>query len=92
MSLKIGTFKVFPQAFYQLYVFHSQRSVPIFPCILVLLLNKSEATSRRLMVVMSGWSPTNIVVDFKHCAINAIQANFTDANAKGCFFHLSSNS
>ena len=41
---------------------------------------------------MSGWSPANMVVDFKHCAINAFQANFTDANAKGCFFHLSSNS
>ena len=35
--------------------------------------------------------PTDILVDFERGAINAIQANFVNANVTGYFFHICSN-
>ena len=64
-------------------------------CTFVLLFNKTEATYRRLTVVMSNLtnqrSPGNILVYFESGAINVIQTNFANANVKECLFHLCSN-
>ena len=72
-----------------------QRGGRVFPCIFVLLPNKTKVTYRRLMVVISkltyGRSPTGILVGFERGTINPIQANYASANVKGCFFHLCSN-
>ena len=77
-----------------MYTFHIQRSGRTSLCI-VFLSNKAEATYRRLMVVISDLTnkrfPTDILFDFERGAIKVIQANFADANVKGCFFHLCSN-
>ena len=92
-----GTFMVCPEVFYQLYTFHAQRSGRIFPCVFALLPNKTEATYRRLRLMIAisnltnGRFPTDILIDFERGAINAIQAVFANANVKGCFFHLCSN-
>ena len=90
-----GTFKVSPELFFQLYTIHGQQRGSIFPCVFGLLPNKTEATYTRIFREVFGRvnQPvvTDILVDFKRGAINAIRNANQDIEVKGCFYHLCSN-
>ena len=44
-----GTFKVYPEVFYQFYTVHGQQRRRNFPCVFGLLPNKTEATYTRFL-------------------------------------------
>ena len=80
--------------FYKLYTFHAQYNGRIVPCTFALLTNKIEATNRGFITISSltnGRFPTDILIESKRGAINAIQVVFANANVKECFFRLCSN-
>ena len=88
-------FKVCREVFYQWYTFHEQPNGRIFRPIFALLLNKTEAFYKILVITISnltnGGLFAGILIDSERGAINAFQASFTNANVNGCFFHLCFN-
>ena len=88
-------FKVCREVFYQWYTFHEQPNGRIFRPIFALLLNKTEAFYKILLITISnltnGGLFAGILIDSERGAINAFQAAFTNANVNGCFFHLCFN-
>ena len=69
-----GTFKVFPEYFFQLYTIHAEKDGHVYPCVYALP-DKRECTYsillRKLLELFPGLNPTNIMVDFEKAAINA---------------------
>lgn len=90
-----GTFKTVPDIFYQLYTIHALVSDNVFPCIYVLLPNKTQATYDRMFHELSnitnGASPSSILMDFEKAAQNAFEATHPNSDVIGCFFHLCKN-
>ena len=89
-----GTFKVAPQQFYQLYTIHAEKDGYIFPCVYVLVTEKTELTYSRmlgkLLDLEPALNPLYVMLDFEKAAINAFEEGFV-AVVSGCFFHFSQN-
>uniref|UniRef100_H3A0L5 MULE transposase domain-containing protein n=1 Tax=Latimeria chalumnae TaxID=7897 RepID=H3A0L5_LATCH len=77
-----GTFHVVPLNFSQLYTIHSSIEGSVLPMVYTLMIGLKIPTDR-------GFNPTNVVVDLKRAAINAIWLIFPTAALSTCFFHLS---
>ena len=89
-----GTFKVAPQHFYQLYTIHAEKDGYIFPCVYVLVTEKTELTYSRmlgkLLDLEPALNPLYVMLDFEKAAINAFEEGFV-AVVSGCFLHFSQN-
>ena len=72
-----GTFKVAPQQFYQLYTIHAEKDGYIFPCVYILLTEKTELTYKRmlrkLLEIQPALNPSYLMLDFERAAINAFE-------------------
>lgn len=97
-----GTFKTTPPHFHQLYTIHGTRlELPerkpgkAVPAIFMLLPDKTEATYQRafnqLSLLLPGWAPYRVMLDFERAAINAVRALWPNSLITGCFFHLNQN-
>ena len=75
-----GTFKVAPQQFYQLYTTHGEKDGYIFPCVYVLVTEKTELTYSRmlgkLLDLEPALNPLYVMLDFEKAAINAFEEGF----------------
>jgi hypothetical protein len=98
-----GTFKTVPTIFKQLYTIHGcvggNENSRIMPLVYALMSSKSEECYKRLFQDLIEFSeeqnidlqPQFILTDFEKAAINAIHAEFQNAQNKGCLFHLAQN-
>ena len=74
-----GTFKLCPEIFYQIYTIHALNNNQVFPSVFALLPNKNEVTYNVLFrevrnaVIRQGNEPTDILIDFKRVAVNAVK-------------------
>ena len=83
-----GTFKVFPEIFFQIFTIHVLINHQIFHCVFALLPNKTEASQNRFLTEVSnavrniGNEPEDILVDFERAAMNVItnQLNQVEVN------------
>lgn len=84
-----GTFKTSPNMFYQLFTISYIRSDHFFPCIYVLLNNKTKTTYDRMWEIIllkfPNLKPNSILIDFEKASIKSINENFPDINIKGVF-------
>ena len=87
-----GTFKQFPDMFYQLYTIHVTIGGYNQPCIYALLPNKTEKTyhdfTQALLQLIPNANPERIMMDFEKSAVNAFSTTFPTAQITGCYFHL----
>lgn len=97
-----GTFKTTPHLFVQLYTIHGTRlEAPhekpgkAVPLVFFLLPDKAESTYRRafhqLSVLVPGWEPDRVMLDFERASINALRAQWPNSQITCCFFHLNQN-
>ena len=87
-----GAFKVYPEAFYQVYTVHGQQREKIFPCVSGLLPIKTEVTYARFfrelfirLENLGNRNPDDILVDFERLAINSIHNLNPQTEVKGYF-------
>ena len=87
-----GTFKVFPQLFYQIYSDHAVYNEHTVPLVFMLLTCKSaavyEKAFRALKELNPDLSPKRVITDFELAAINSFRKIFPRTEVKGCFFHF----
>ena len=97
-----GTFKTTPHHFLQLYTIHGTRLEGVdqkpgkaVPLIFFLFPNKTEGTYVRgfdqLSLLLPGWMPNRVMLDFERAAINAVQTRWPNSQVTCCFFHLNQN-
>ncbi|KAF7685231.1 hypothetical protein CDIK_4020 [Cucumispora dikerogammari] len=90
-----GTFKTTPIIFYQLFSISYIKNHHVFPCIFVLLSNKTQITYvkmwRHLSRLIPEMNPSTIISDFEKASLNVIKTYFPDTRIQGCFFHLTKN-
>ena len=92
------TFSCCPHLFYQLLVVmgelpdHSGRKPWIFPCVYILLTNKTQElyleAFNKLYEVLESYSPDVIMVDFGRGLRNALSQTFPSVSIDGCAFHF----
>ena len=72
-----GTFKLWPEIFYQIYTIYALNNNQVFPCVFALLPKKKEDTFNWLFrevrnaVIRQRNEPTDIFIDFERTAVNA---------------------
>ncbi len=88
-----GTFKMAPKLFYQLYTIHALKDNYLFPCVYILLTNKSKETYKKAFTILKqerpDLNPNTITTDFEKSAMGAFKCVFANIKTRGCFFHLS---
>lgn len=101
MSLKLqendiwcvdGTFDTIPSPYKQLYSLSVIKNHHVFPCIYVILKNKTEVTYLKMyefiLRMIGNLNPRAIKTDFEKASINALH-HFSDAHVSGRQLHLS---
>lgn len=87
-----GTFDKAPSMFYQLYTWHAKVGNSYPPCIYFLLQKKNMDTYNRMLTILKqlvpNIMPQKILLDFEKACMSAAQIAFTQAEVKGCYFHL----
>ena len=87
-----GTFKVFPQLFYQIYSEHAVYNEHTVPLVFMLLTCKSaavyEKAFRALKELNPDLSPKRVITDFELAAINSFRKTFPTTEVKGVSFIL----
>lgn len=86
------TFKTCPKLFGQFYTIHIIKNNKSFPLIYALLPNKSQSTYLKLLQKINelqpDLSPTSILTDLEHAAINAYKEIFPTISIRLCYFHF----
>ena len=87
-----GTFKRYPDMFYQLYTIHVTIGGYNPPCIYALLPNKTEKTyhdfTQALLQLIPNTNPERIKMDIEKAAVNAFSTTFPAAQITGSYYHL----
>ena len=87
-----ATFKVVPALFYQLLVIHGIYRDHVFPCLYILMPNKSEETYDRVFGIVKNIigrdSPTQVIADLELAMHNAVVRVWPEVEIRGCYFHL----
>lgn len=91
-----GTFKTCPRLFHQIYSIHVSLSGHTFPCLFVLMTNRTEDAYRyvfdEILAAAARYDlelrPKFILTDFELAAINASKVSFQPEQHCCCLFHL----
>lgn len=87
-----ATFKIVPQLFCQLLVVHAVVNDQVFPCLYILMPDKTEESySRVLWIVktkLGDHAPRTCIADFELGLHNAVRNTWQGIAMQGCFFHL----
>ena len=87
-----GTFKIVPEIFYQVYIFHAVYRGHVVPVLYALLRRKNVHTYQNLVHQIlrfaPNWHPVSIMLDFEQACIGVYDSNFPNVSLYGCYFHL----
>ena len=93
-----GTFSSCPALWDQVYILHARKDCSTYSLVFDLLQDRQMTTYRRLFRLLKNHvqeklqqqlAPARIQTDFEIAAIQAIHAEFPNAEVKSCFFHYS---
>ena len=93
-----GTFSSCPALWDQVYILHARKDCSTYSLVFDLLQDRQMTTYRRLFRLLKNHvqeklqqqlASARIQTDFEIAAIQAIHAEFPNAEVKGCFFHYS---
>ena len=90
-----GTFKISPKEYTQQYTLHGLYDGVTYPCVYVLMKNRTQALYEKMLDVILGLipggvvpEPDSIMTDFEPAARAAFINKFPGAVVSGCYFHL----
>ncbi|CAF0869379.1 unnamed protein product, partial [Brachionus calyciflorus] len=90
-----GTFKCTPRLYYQTFCIHVWFLEQMFPCLFVLLKEKSESIYRKMLTLLKEacfergivLNPDTLVTDFEIASIKAFRFHFTSIKVLGFYFN-----
>ena len=90
-----ATFRVCPDAWYQLASVHAVSANWSIPCLFALLPDKKQSTYvklfKQLKAIIPEFSPEYCIADFETALQNGVRSVFPQVNLGGCLFHLNQN-
>ena len=92
----VGTFRVCPRLFYQVFTLHIFRHGQQFPVVYFLLPRKARETYNKAFTMLKEAAqnfgldivPNKVMTDFESGLVQAIQISFPTAEILGCFYHF----